>query len=103
MGNLRASLNPWLGAAGLFFVAVSLFGVTYPATDAWHDQWRDYAAPNATLGGNCSDAANVNNPECDPERQPLCNRTLDDRAVVVVRRSPDRLPGHHLALRPAPD
>ena len=43
MRNLRASLNPWLGAAGLFFVAVSLFGVTYPATDAWHDQWRDYA------------------------------------------------------------
>ena len=64
MRNLRTSLNPWLGTAGLFFVAVTLFGITYPAVDAWHDQWRDFAH-QTTLGGHCSDAANVPNPECD--------------------------------------
>ena len=54
-----------LGAGALFFIAVTLFGVTYPVVDGWHDQWRDYANRTA-LGGHCSDPANVNLPECGP-------------------------------------
>ena len=55
-----------LGSAGLFVVAITLWGVTFPVVDAWHDQWRDYAH-QTQLGGHCSDPANVNNPECESD------------------------------------
>ena len=55
-----------LGSGALLFIAVTLFGVTYPVVDGWHDQWRDYA--NRTeLAGHCSDPAHVDNPECQPD------------------------------------
>ncbi len=65
MRTITASPRLWLGTGALFFVAVSLTVITLPATDAWHDQWREYA--NRTqLAGHCSDPLYANNRECDP-------------------------------------
>ena len=55
-----------LGSAGLFVVAITLWGVTFPAVDAWHEQWRDYAHQTA-LAGHCSDPRYVGNPECQSD------------------------------------
>ena len=65
MRSITASPRLWLGTAALFFLAISLFVVTLPAVDGWHDQWRDFAH-STRLAGHCSDAANAANPECDP-------------------------------------
>lgn len=56
----------WTASAALFAVAAILSVVTLPVVESWYDQWRAFADMTTVLASHCTDAANTDNPECQP-------------------------------------